>query len=89
MSQKIFHANWTETQWSYPPVAGKKGYVGSVTYWEFSGEVNIYDASAYPNTTISFPLTDLPRSTVDEEDEQYWWLGGLADGTQVQPGDYV
>lgn len=86
---KIFSANWTETQWSYPPVAGEKGYVGSATYWEFSGEVAIYDASVYPNASIAFPLTDLPRSTVDVEDEQYWWLGGFANGSQIQPGYYV
>lgn len=86
---KVFSANWTETQWSYPPVSGKKGYVGSVAYWEFSGEVTIYDGSVYPNTTISFPLTDLSRSTNDNEDEQYWWLGGLTNGSEIQPGDYV
>lgn len=89
VSAKIFSANWSETQWSYPPVVGKSGYVGSVAYWEYSGEVTIYDASADPNTTISFPLTNLARSTVDLDDEQYWWLGGFANGSQIQPGGYV
>lgn len=86
---QIFYSNWTEASWSYPPVIGEKGYVGSVTYWEYSGEVTIYDASEDPNTTVAFPLTDLPRSVVDADDEAYWWFGGLANGSQIQPGNYV
>lgn len=85
----IYQANWTESAWCYPPVVGEKGYVGSVTYWEYSGVVTIYDPSADPDTTVAFPLTDLPRSVVDADDEQYWWFGGLADGSQIQLGDYV
>lgn len=88
-SAQIFNANWTEAQWSYPPVADKAGFVGSVSYWEYSGQVAIYDASVDPNTTIAFPVTDLARSAIDDSDEQYWWFGGLADGSQIQPGGYV
>lgn len=86
---KIFNANWKELEWYYPPVSGKKGYIGSVSYWEYSGEVTVYDASLYPNTTVTFPLADLARSTVDDSDEQYWWFGGLGNGSQIMPGDYV
>ncbi|KAF3763590.1 subtilisin-like protein [Cryphonectria parasitica EP155] len=85
----IFEQDWTESEWSYPPVVGKDGYVGSVTYWAYSGEVTVYDASADPNTTIAFPLTDLPRTTVDIAAEEYWWFGGLANGSQIESGDYV
>lgn len=31
----------------------------------------------------------MPRTTVDEDDGEYWWFGGLADGSQIQPGSYV
>lgn len=75
--------------WSYPPVVSENGYVGSVTYWEYSGEVTIYDASLYPNTMVAFPLTNLPRTTVYDADNEYWWFGGLANGSQIQPGNYV
>lgn len=60
-----------------------------MTYWEYSGEVSVYDASLYPNTTVAFPLTNLPRTTVDDADNAYWWFGGLASGGQIPPGDYV
>lgn len=89
ISSQIFQSNWTESSWSYPPVVGEKGYIGSVTYWEYSGEVTIYDASIDPNTTVAFPLTDLPRSSVDDDDEEYWWFGGLANGSQITPGSYM
>ncbi|CAN8105194.1 unnamed protein product [Discula destructiva] len=85
----IFQSNWTEYTWSYPPIVGEKGYVGSVSYWQFSGQVTTYDASVDPNTTVAFPLTDLSRSAVDADDEEYWWFGGLANGSQIQPGRYV
>lgn len=88
-SRKIFKSNWKELEWSYPPIAGKNGYVGSVSYWEYSGQVTVYDASLYPNTTVAFPLTDLARSTVDSSDEQYWWFGSFGNGSQIVPGDYV
>lgn len=85
----IFYSNWTENDWAYPPVIGQKGYVGSATYWLYSGEVSEYDASLYPNDTAAFPISDEPRSSVDDEDMQFWWLGGLANGSQIAPGSYV
>lgn len=51
--------------------------------------MTIYDASLYPNTTVAFPLTDLPRTTVDESDDEFWWFGDLANGSQIVPGSYV
>lgn len=85
----IFSSNWTERDWAYPPVVGSDGYVGSVTYWAYSGEVSVYDASAYPNDTVAFPISDEPRTSVDEDDLQFWWFGGLANGSQITPGGYV
>lgn len=85
----IFSSNWTELDWVYPPVVGLKGYVGSATYWLYSGEVSAYDSSLYPNDTVSFPIADEPRSSVDEEDLQFWWLGELANSSQITPGAYI
>ncbi|ROV95580.1 hypothetical protein VSDG_05298 [Cytospora chrysosperma] len=85
----IFYSNWTEADWVYPPVIGSNGYVGSATYWIYSGEVSAYDSSLYPNDTVAFPIADEPRSSVDEEDLQFWWFGGLANGSQIVPGNYA
>lgn len=89
MRWDIFNSNWTENDWAYPPVVGLKGYVGSATYWLYSGDVYLYDTSLYPNYTVAFPISDEPRSSVDEEDTQFWWLGGLANGSQIATGSFV
>lgn len=38
---------------------------------------------------VPFPMTDQPRRSRDYPYLSAWWLGLLADGTQIQPGDYV
>ncbi|KUI71994.1 Minor extracellular protease vpr [Cytospora mali] len=85
----IFSPGWTERDWVYPPVNGSRNYVGSVTYWLYSGEVTVYDSSLYPNDTVAFPILDEPRTSIDDDDLQFWWFGGLADGSQISPGSYI
>ncbi|CAK7224769.1 hypothetical protein SCUCBS95973_005629 [Sporothrix curviconia] len=86
----VFDDAWTERDWTYPPVVGQDGYVGSVAYFAESGEVAYFDP-AFNNVsdTISFPLSDIYRSSVDVYDTEYWWLGGLANGSQIANGNYT
>ncbi|ROW15601.1 hypothetical protein VPNG_02185 [Cytospora leucostoma] len=85
----VFAADWTEREWVYPPVIGSNAYTGSATYWLYSGEVTVYDSSQYPNDTVAFPISDEPRSSIEDDDLQFWWFGGLANGSQIAPGSYV
>ncbi|KAJ9144541.1 Minor extracellular protease vpr [Pleurostoma richardsiae] len=87
----IFDTTFNERDWEYPPVVGSNGYVGSATYWAFSGQVDIYDATIDPpaNYTVSFPVSDMPRCSIDVEDLDYWWFGQLANGSMLTPGDYI
>ncbi|ERS98380.1 hypothetical protein HMPREF1624_05164 [Sporothrix schenckii ATCC 58251] len=86
----IFDDAWTERDWKYPPVVGQDGYVGSVAYYAHSGEVSVFNPG-FDNAsdTISFPLSDIYRSSVDVYDTEYWWLGGLANGSQISNGNYT
>ncbi|KXH59614.1 subtilase [Colletotrichum salicis] len=81
----IFSGNYSEAQWSYPPVAGQKGFVGSATAWNgtatsawfIPGEDNEDDI-------FSLPLYSQPRA----RGGIYYWLGRFADGSYIQPGSY-
>ncbi|KAH8883035.1 serine endopeptidase [Thozetella sp. PMI_491] len=87
----IFESTWAEKNWAYPPVVGANGYVGSATYWAYSASSLVYDpaVAAYASNTTAFPITGLYRSSVNVVDQTYWWLGGLADGSQIKPGKYI
>jgi hypothetical protein len=80
----IFDSTWNESHWSYPPVVGKKGYVGAATL-DVSGipmslfPPNVSDVTATPFIEVS---RDIGSS------EAYPWFGGLANGSQIQPGKY-
>ncbi|KAI0470460.1 peptidase S8/S53 domain-containing protein [Xylariaceae sp. FL0804] len=81
----IFDANYTEDDWSYPPVVGEKGYIGSATSWNGTGFSGWFTPGEDSEDDIfPFPLYDLPR----EEKGIYYWLGRLANGSQIQPGSY-
>lgn len=90
----IFEANWTEDRWSYPPVEGENGFVGSATSYSQPGRLSpfIYfdSATMQANDTFSFPLVDLVRSYPFITDSyQFWWLGAMADGSQINSGQYT
>ncbi|KAH7035823.1 peptidase S8/S53 domain-containing protein [Microdochium trichocladiopsis] len=75
----------TDVDWEYPPVPGRRGYVGSATYWARSKESSYFDPSRDDeNDVLPFPVLMLPRDMY----KQYMWLGRLADGTKIQPGKY-
>ncbi|OIW33557.1 serin endopeptidase [Coniochaeta ligniaria NRRL 30616] len=87
----IFQSGWVEKNWAYPPVVGQKSFVGSATYWSYSGDALMYDPadSNVANSTIAFPDIAVERFTDDFSDSQFWWLGPLANGTMIAPGKYV
>ncbi|KAI9164076.1 minor extracellular protease vpr [Paramyrothecium foliicola] len=85
----IFEPSYREREWVYPPVPGKNKFVGSATsfdYMQMPPFPPIIDPEAVDiNITWSFPISNLPRDVP----VQAWWLGKLADGTQIKPGKYV
>ncbi|KAI1840012.1 hypothetical protein JX266_013784 [Neoarthrinium moseri] len=85
----IFEPTWTEEQWTYPPEIGKNGYVGPVAFWSGSSSYNWVNPSVVNVTdSISFPLYDLFRQSLENDYEQYFWLGRLGNGSMIQPGNY-
>ncbi|EON96471.1 putative minor extracellular protease vpr protein [Phaeoacremonium minimum UCRPA7] len=87
----IFEGDWVERDWKYPPVVGQAGYVGSVASWALADQGYYYfdPATDNENLTISFPLRNLPRSSLDSYNQQHWWMGKLANGSQIGVGEYV
>ncbi|ORY70252.1 peptidase S8/S53 domain-containing protein [Pseudomassariella vexata] len=81
----IFDANYTESAWTYPPVPGQNGFVGSATSWNGTATTNWFDPSiASEDDIFSFPLYARPRRRMD----RYYWLGRFADGSDIVPGVY-
>jgi hypothetical protein len=84
----IFEASFREREWVYPPVPGSNKFVGSATSFDYQSSTNypIFDpATDDADNTWSFPTHNVPRDVPI----QAWWLGKLADGTQIKPGKYV
>ncbi|KAM0279722.1 hypothetical protein ACHAQH_004413 [Verticillium albo-atrum] len=82
----IFEAGWNESDWVYPPVAGKNGHVGAATSWAGADYAYTFDASKDDEMDlVTFPVFDLARDLPYE----YWWLGRLVDGTMIEPGNYT
>ncbi|KFA45617.1 hypothetical protein S40293_08619 [Stachybotrys chartarum IBT 40293] len=86
----ILKANYREHGWVYPPVPGQNKFVGSATSFDYmeyltpSNPITNLDVHDLDDTW-SFPSHNLPRNVP----VQAWWLGKLADGTQIKPGKYV
>ncbi|KAH7324149.1 minor extracellular protease vpr [Stachybotrys elegans] len=86
----IFEANWTESQWTYPPVIGENGYIGSATSYAAPRSGTFFDPNTMDeNDTFPFPVTSLTRSYPFVTNYyEFWWLGGLANGTKLPSGRY-
>ncbi|KAM5343547.1 hypothetical protein ACJ41O_012084 [Fusarium nematophilum] len=85
----IFEAGWNESEWKYPPVVGKAGYLGSTTSWAkatASGTFNSTEGDV--DDLISLPLNNLPRDVTGQFGTALWWLGRFANGSQIVPGTY-
>ncbi|KAH8885304.1 serine endopeptidase [Thozetella sp. PMI_491] len=86
----IFEEHWVERDWKYPPVVGKAGYVGSATAWAGDTTNNlIFDPTTMdPNFLFAFPQLSLPRDYASGVGYNFWFLGKLANGTDLAPGKY-
>ncbi|KAI8173579.1 Minor extracellular protease vpr [Colletotrichum sp. SAR 10_75] len=85
----IFEESWTERDWKYPPVVGEAGFVGAATSWSKALGKNYIDPSVDdPNDLITLPMRDVSRDIVGLYGTELWWLGRLANGTQIAPGKY-
>lgn len=64
---------------------GQSGYVGSATSWNGTEASSWFDPDKNSEDDIfSFPLYYKTRSVWDK----YYWLGRLANGSQIQSGVY-
>src|SRR5205814_1714252 len=85
----IFEENWKESQWKYPPVVGEAGYVGSTTVWKGVVQGSFFNSSKDdPNDLISMPFRNMARDVAGYYGSYLYWLGRLANGTQISPGTY-
>lgn len=88
---QIFEAGWTEDRWQYPPVVGENGYIGSATsYIEAGREWQFNPETMDSNATYPFPVRSLSRTyPFIVGYYEFWWLGGMADGSQIPSGNYT
>ncbi|KAI9166299.1 Minor extracellular protease vpr [Paramyrothecium foliicola] len=90
----IYQSGWTESKWKYPPVVGQNNYVGSATTWREAGRYSFFDPNKNDKEdTIAFPIRAIRRSILISDflgwvQNDYFWLGKLADGTYIKPGTY-
>ncbi|KAG7127676.1 Minor extracellular protease vpr like protein [Verticillium longisporum] len=87
----IYETNYQEKNWKYPPVVGQNGYIGSATFSPYASSFSNFDpATMDKNRVLPFPVGDIERTTSwDEATERFWWLGKLANGTDIAPGNYT
>lgn len=89
----IYEAGWTESRWTYPPVIGQDGYVGSATFYADSGNGNHWHfdpATDDENDIVPFPDYRQFRSSITQLPRQnYWWLGQMANGSRIAVGNYT
>ncbi|KAK0620517.1 subtilase [Immersiella caudata] len=89
----IFTPNYTESQWTYPPMTGQNGYVGSATYWPARDHEEKFDpATDDANATFPFPDFFQYRNApglFHGDFSEYWWFGKLANGSQIAVGNYT
>ncbi|KAI1253589.1 hypothetical protein MGN70_005799 [Eutypa lata] len=85
----VYEAGWNESLWSYPPVEGENGYIGTVASWIGSDSVGYFDPDLYdPDETFTYPRTDTIRSR-NGGYTSHWWFGKLGNGSQIELGTYT
>ncbi|RFU29535.1 hypothetical protein B7463_g6801, partial [Scytalidium lignicola] len=87
----IYKAGWTEDLWTYPPVVGEKGYLGSATFYsdsDFGGGGVLHPTPPLSfNNTSPFPVTQVEHSIAGGFTTALW-IGNFANGTQIGNGQY-
>ncbi|KAH8892536.1 alkaline protease [Thozetella sp. PMI_491] len=77
---------------SYPPVVGENGYIGSAAIWEGSGSSSTFNpAKADKEATYNMPETYMARNALvtGGYTSAYYWLGKLSDGSYIAVGEYI
>ncbi|KAI1498894.1 subtilase [Biscogniauxia marginata] len=87
----IFEADWEESQWTWPLVAGENGYIGPGTSWVNAGKMSYFDPDRYdPDETFTYPVLDVTRNAFTIfSGSEYWWFGKLGNGSQIANGNYT
>lgn len=89
---QIYEAGWNESAWSYPPAVGEDGYIGSVAYYDRSDTEywSPFSDSSGPFDVIPFPLENVHRNAIyTSYRHTFFWFGVLANGSQIEPGNYT
>ncbi|KAL0939944.1 serine endopeptidase [Colletotrichum truncatum] len=86
----IFEPGFEESQWKYPPVVGKDGYVGSATNFIYADSLGYYSEDIHtPDDVVPFPIHVVTRNTKTSFPRHtYIWLGKLANDSNIAPGQY-
>ncbi|KAI5860841.1 peptidase S8/S53 domain-containing protein [Durotheca rogersii] len=85
----IFDADWNEDDWAYPPVVGEKKYIGSVASWNGALYYGSFPVGGNPDDVSPLPAVNVYRN--GQISNSYWayaWLGKLANGSYIAPGQY-
>ena len=81
----FFKPTWTERDWTYPPVVGQKGYLGSASlYLDVLPELTPPDF----NDVAATPFYEIPRYESLVDITPWCWFGRLANGSQIALGSY-
>lgn len=90
---QIYESGFEEKRdWEYPPVPGRRGYIGSATSWTGAGSISTFNPARHnADDTFALPETDQARNalTTGGFTTSYWWFGKLANGTYIVPGNYT
>ncbi|KAK6213872.1 serine endopeptidase [Colletotrichum tabaci] len=86
----IFDKDYKESNWTYPPVVGENGYIGAATYSTYASSSVTFDPAAMDREKVlPFPVRGIERTTTwSELTDRFWWLGKLANGSYIAPGNY-
>ncbi|KAH7149910.1 subtilase [Dactylonectria estremocensis] len=88
----IYERGFEERDWQYPPVVGKRGYLGAVAPWANSDGRSTYNPNlGTSNETFTMPVFDVTRNALvtGGYTTSYWWFGKLANGSYINPGNYT
>ncbi|KAH6695516.1 putative minor extracellular protease vpr [Plectosphaerella plurivora] len=86
MRWDIYEANWRETKWSYPPVVGEKGFVGTATTFRYAQDLAPFDPDIYDETDV---IPAVRQWQVRDHMRDFWWFGQLVNGSYINPGNYT
>ncbi|KAK2040381.1 subtilisin-like protein [Colletotrichum somersetense] len=88
---RIFEADYQETDWMYPPIEGRNGYIGAAASSPYAGSSLNFDPAMMHREKVSpFPTQGIERTTTwSELTDRFWWLGKLANGSYIAPGNYT